>query len=158
MEISSAYDAVVSISKQHIWLDLWVTGYPIFPCTMFLILSGEISGLPFRSPNIEIDYSHDSTLDETEAELLIKADSGDSAAQYELANCYTKKSSMNWQSKFRAAYWYKKAAEQGNPQAQTSYGLLLQKGNGVEKDEKEAVIWFEKASAQNNDLAQYALG
>ncbi len=47
----------------------------------------------------------------------------------------------------RAVYWYRKAAEQGNPTAQYNLGLMYEEGQGVPKNLSEAVAWFQKAAA-----------
>ena len=47
-------------------------------------------------------------------------------------------------------YFYaKRAAERGNARAQFDLGLMYANGNGVEKNEKLALMWFNRA-AQNN--------
>jgi len=46
----------------------------------------------------------------------------------------------------------------GDPKAQNYLGVLYLKGDGVERDLKEAVYWFKKAAAQGNADAQYRLG
>ena len=51
-----------------------------------------------------------------------------------------------------------KAAEQGDAEAQNNLGRCYVKGDGVEKDEKEAVKWFRKAAEQGNAVAQCKLG
>jgi len=44
-----------------------------------------------------------------------------------------------------AAVWFKKAAEQGNAQAQYLLAVLLAQGEGVKKDEAAAEQWLQKA-------------
>ena len=53
----------------------------------------------------------------------------------------------------------KKEAENGNAAAQVELGFCYQNGEGVAKDEKEAVNWFKSAAEKGNDKAQcvYAL-
>ena len=53
---------------------------------------------------------------------------------------------------------YRRAAEQGNAEAQTNLGLCYALGQGVKVDEEEAVRWFHKAAVQGNAEAQYNLG
>jgi TPR repeat protein len=57
-----------------------------------------------------------------------------------------------------AVEWYRKAAEQGNVDAQFRLGVWYRHGTGVAKDETEAVVWYRKAAEQNNALAQCNLG
>lgn len=42
--------------------------------------------------------------------------------------------------------WYRKAAEQGHEGAQFNLGLILYSGDGIAKNEAEAVRWFRKAA------------
>ena len=60
----------------------------------------------------------------------------------------------------RGALWrrYRLAAEQGNAGAQSNLGVMYGKGEGVLKDEAEAVRWYRKAAEQGNDSAQFNLG
>jgi TPR repeat protein len=54
--------------------------------------------------------------------------------------------------------WYRKAAEQNLAGAEDSLGFCYYVGQGVAKDEAEAVKWFRKAAEQNYAEAQYNLG
>lgn len=55
--------------------------------------------------------------------------------------------------------WYKKAAENGHPQAQFNLGIFCQAGNfGLQRNEKEAIECWRKAALQGLDAAQYNLG
>lgn len=49
-------------------------------------------------------------------------------------------------------------AEKGNAIAQSDLGIMYTRGDGVEKDDVEAVKWFRKAAEQGLDNAQYNLG
>src|SRR3989442_733325 len=49
-------------------------------------------------------------------------------------------------------------AEKGDAAAQFNLGACYVKGEGVAKDEMEAVKWYRKAAEQNHALAQYNLG
>ena len=49
--------------------------------------------------------------------------------------------------------WYRKAAEQGNDDAQYELGRAYYYGNGVEEDDAEAVKWYKKAAEQGNSDA-----
>ena len=44
--------------------------------------------------------------------------------------------------------WCRKAAEQGNPQAQMNLGALLLNGQGVERNAVKGLIWIQKAAEQ----------
>ena len=52
----------------------------------------------------------------------------------------------------------RKKAEQGNTDAQFSLGLRYATGDGVPKDEVEAVRWYRKAAEQGDVQAQTNLG
>ena len=49
-------------------------------------------------------------------------------------------------------------AEQGHASAQGILGLMYANGEGVLKDDKEAVKWYRKAAEQGHAKAQYNLG
>ncbi len=51
------------------------------------------------------------------------------------------------QDEKRAAYWYEKAANAGDPGAQMQIGYFYQAGIGVSHDPAQAVRWFERAAA-----------
>ncbi len=57
-----------------------------------------------------------------------------------------------------AAKWFRKAAKQGDAQAQHNLGVMYQTGMGVPEDDAEAVKWFRKAAEQGYANAQLNLG
>ena len=57
-----------------------------------------------------------------------------------------------------AAKWYRKAAEQGAPYAQTALGTMYGQGRGVSRDYSEAMIWYRKAAEQGYPDAQWRVG
>lgn len=93
---------------------------------------------------------------ETE-ERIKKAEQGDVASQYYLADSYYNGKELA-QDYSAAFYWAKKAAEQGNPYAQNLMGCMLEGGEGVQQDSSEAVKWFQLAADQGYSIAQYNLG
>lgn len=52
----------------------------------------------------------------------------------------------------------KPEAENGDPEAQVKYGLILAKGLGTERDPAAAFKWFQKAADQGNVEAFYCMG
>ena len=58
----------------------------------------------------------------------------------------------------QAAFWFCKAAEQGNADAQLYLGRMYQGGRGVEKDIGQAIFWYRKAAGLDLATAQYDLG
>src|SRR5208283_2618949 len=57
-----------------------------------------------------------------------------------------------------AVKWYRKAADQGNADAQNNLGIIYQNGFGVAKDYEEAVKWYRKSADQGHAVAQANLG
>ena len=57
-----------------------------------------------------------------------------------------------------AARWFRKAAEQGDVDAQLLLGIMYDVGRGVAQDDREAVRWYLKAAEQGDAGAQYFLG
>ena len=54
--------------------------------------------------------------------------------------------------------WFRKAAEQGDANAQFNLGICYYDGKGVAKNPAEAVKWFRKAAEQGDARAQVQLG
>ena len=52
----------------------------------------------------------------------------------------------------------KQAAEQGDPRAQNSFGLIFASGRGVPRNDAEASKWFRRAAQQGMAEAQFNLG
>ena len=50
------------------------------------------------------------------------------------------------------------SAEKGEADCQFNVALMYEKGIGVTKDEKEAVVWYRKSAEQGNSNAQFNLG
>ncbi|WNV04704.1 tetratricopeptide repeat protein [Candidatus Methylospira mobilis] len=57
-----------------------------------------------------------------------------------------------------ALKWVRKAAEQGDDNAQYFLGVMYYKGEGVPLDYAEAATWYRKAAEHGNVLAQLNLG
>ncbi|MDE7083958.1 MAG: sel1 repeat family protein, partial [Clostridia bacterium] len=57
----------------------------------------------------------------------------------------------------KAAYWYKRAAEQGEERAQFNIAVCYENGLGVKKDLEKAVKWYKKAAEQDDEDAEKAL-
>ena len=54
--------------------------------------------------------------------------------------------------------WYRLSADQGNASAQNNLGVMYDNGEGVLKDDAEAVRWYRLSADQGNASAQYNLG
>jgi TPR repeat protein len=57
-----------------------------------------------------------------------------------------------------AAQEFRAAAEKGDADCQFNLALMYEKGMGIAKDEKEAVVWYRKSAEQGNSNAQFNLG
>ena len=57
-----------------------------------------------------------------------------------------------------AVKWYRKAAEQGDAEAQFNLGAMYYQGHGVPEDYPEAVKWYRAAAEKGVDKAQAVLG
>ena len=58
----------------------------------------------------------------------------------------------------KAAEWYRKAADQGDVDAQYKLGLFYENGYGVAQNKEEAVKWYRKSAENGNASAQFNLG
>jgi len=102
--------------------------------------------------------------------LFLKARKGDNEAQLQLAKMYTAKAESlkditQWEyadrCKKKAFEWYKKAAENGNVEAQFALGNCYRSGIGMSPDPKnlkKAYEWYKKAAENGDAKAQNLLG
>jgi hypothetical protein len=82
--------------------------------------------------------------------LLESAQKGDAEAQFELGKNYETGRIGLPKDFVQAEHWYRLAAEQGDPFAEASLGLLYQFGKGVKKDPVQALMWYEVALARSS--------
>lgn len=54
----------------------------------------------------------------------------------------------------QAAYWYRRAAEQGLPRAQFNLGLMYESGEGVSADRQASLTWVRRSAEQGYAEAQ----
>jgi TPR repeat protein len=105
-----------------------------------------------QSANAEERYRGDSL-----ARLLERAEQGNAQACYEAgARFYLGHGAS--QDFGEAAKWWRLAALQEHPRAQTALGMLYRDGRGTPQNDVEAVKWFKKAAQQRDSSAQYILG
>lgn len=74
--------------------------------------------------------------------LKDRAAAGDPDAQFTLGKNYEAGRSGLKKDYAEAANWYRKSAEQGNPWAQASLGILYHSGKGVPHDDVQAEMWY----------------
>ena len=87
----------------------------------------------------------------------VKAEQGDSDAQYNLAVMY-KNGQGVLQDYKESVKWFKLVAEQGDSGAQYNLAAMYKNGQGVLQDYKESVKWLKLAVEQGDSRAQFALG
>src|ERR1700726_2448717 len=90
------------------------------------------------------------------AELQTKAARGYVRHQLELAAAYFAGRGVP-KDLTQSAYWYRKAADQGNPAAQVYLGYMYTVGMGVPQDKAEAVRWYRRAASAGNAEAEVNL-
>lgn len=91
------------------------------------------------------------------AKLRVEAEGGNLPAQLELARAYDSETSGHKDERL-ATMWYRRAADQGNSEAQDALGDRYLVGRGLKKSMAEAVNWFRKSARQGNSSAMYHLG
>lgn len=74
--------------------------------------------------------------------LQARAEQGDAKAQNELGRLYANGGRNVTRDDAQAAAWYRKAAEQGNADAQLQLAISYDLGQGVPKDVTEAAKWY----------------
>ena len=85
-------------------------------------------------------------------DLMIKAEQGDKASQYELGMYYFNENCLNF-----AFYWIMRSAKGGDSRAMFVLGEFYRKGIGVKIDLKKSYKWLKKASKEQNTKAMNAL-
>ena len=104
-----------------------------------------------------LDGANFRVLNEMRGRLLIEAAS---LADLPIAMAYCKMVGWGGHTVDHEASFgtFRTVAEQGDSSAQCILGLFYANGNGVAKDEAEAVKWFRKAAEQGDSSAQTNLG
>ena len=74
--------------------------------------------------------------------------------QLALGECYFDGKGVA-KDKSEAVKWYRKAAEQGDAEAQYKLGGCYLDGEGVARDKTEALKWWRKAAEQGHEEARF---
>ncbi|WP_353071342.1 tetratricopeptide repeat protein [Tunturiibacter gelidiferens] len=90
-------------------------------------------------------------------QLKADAQKGYASRQIELAAAYFTGNGVTQDAK-QAAYWYQKAAEAGDPEAENEIGFFYQAGIGVPVDQARALHWYQLAAASGLTRAKVNLG
>lgn len=122
---------------------------PALRCIQAAILVAVLAvPLPATAQNLDV------------AALRAQAASGDANAEFQLGTLLYVGLDVI-QDYIGAADWLKRAADQGNADAQCELGFLFQTGSFAQgpppPDPKSALPWYEKAAAQHNGCGNYAL-
>jgi len=89
--------------------------------------------------------------------LTKQATSGDSHAQFMLADKYLSANGVNQNTK-EAFKWFKKAAKNGETYAQFYIGRMYHQGSGTHQDTQKALYWLKLSAKNFNRDAQYYIG
>ena len=89
--------------------------------------------------------------------LQVEAERGSIKEEVELGAAYFAGRGVPQDEK-RAAYWYEKAANAGDPGAQKQIGYFYDAGIGVKRDPAQAVRWYQRAVAGGLISAKVNLG
>jgi uncharacterized protein len=91
--------------------------------------------------------------------IQLKADAqkGYASQQIALAAAYFTGNGVTQDAK-QAAYWYQKAAEAGDPEAENEIGFFYQAGIGVPVDRARALHWYQLAASSGLTRAKVNLG
>lgn len=84
--------------------------------------------------------------------MQLVATQGAVGAQYNLGKLYEDGKGVEWNYS-GAAYWYRKAAEQGHSRARSKLGILYLNGRGVPQDAVEGTAWA--ALSSMNEARKY---
>jgi TPR repeat protein len=119
-----------------------------------LLMAGVFSSLPViwsqpRSDFAKSFASSDVSTDVPSEEIQRRASAGHLREELELARDYYVGHGVA-RDLNQSAYWYRKAAEQGDPGAQVDLGYLYLKGIGVKADPAQAARWFQRAASSGS--------
>ncbi len=126
-----------------------------------LILLLAIIALPLVAVRAQAPANQSTAVDPA---LLAKANAGDASAQLQVADAFAQGNGAARDSRqlradySQAAFWYRKAAEQGNTAAQTHLADLYRDGRGVTRDMAQAIDLYRKAANLGDAGAQGTLG
>lgn len=127
-------------------------------CCGVALVSAQVSD---AKPDMGVTHALVSRVEQDPAALSALrgyAKEGYREAQFPLAVLYHEGRAGLIKDGAEAAYWFRKAAEQGHAVSQFNLGVMLQNGHDVRKDEREAAHWYRQAAEQGDAHAQCALG
>jgi len=155
-------EAHANSGRRQFWLPV-ILGRVILGLVILepVILGLVILGLVPMPANAQAPAAQNTAVDPA---LLAKANGGDVTAQVQVADAYaagngTAREPRQLAADYKqAAAWYRKAADQGNVNAQVHLADLYRDGRGVARDMAQAVAWYRKAAETGDAGAQGTLG
>lgn len=90
-------------------------------------------------------------------QLRADAAAGNKTAMFKLGDEYFYGTKTRLPNPTLAAYWYKKAADAGVPEAMFNYAVCLERGNGVDQNRFDAYDWMKKAADAGVKIARFNL-
>jgi len=121
-------------------------------------VASETASKPAAQKVAAISRRPDGNLPESVKAIEKEALAGVPEAQHDLAAIYTAGQGGVKQDYERAAFWFRKAADQGVANAAYNLGVLQHQGLGTKQDLNEAIRWYTKAAKLGHPEAQYNLG
>lgn len=120
--------------------------------------TSSVQSLKNNSAPVELVYAQapEASNAEKTAALTAKAEAGDVAAQFSLANQYYTGVGTQKDRK-KALHWYMEAAKQGHSMAQYYIGADFYEGKGGEVEMPKAAFWLKKSAADQEPRAQHLL-
>ncbi len=101
----------------------------------------------------QLDQANESQKEEVRIQYV------ESVGQLSISEMLSKGYDLEQKGQFKdALFWYRKAAEQGDPHAQHNVGVMYDFGRGVRQSDAAAAEWYRKAAEQGIDRAQFNLG
>ena len=164
---------------QEFTVDETATTTSTITITLHRVVNGNYDSSPiteqeFGVGNLIIAPAQQSDADRNLFEdTKLKAEKGNAQSQRELGRIYEAGLHGVTRDMTEAVKWFRKAAEQNDPEAQYNLGFCYAdnvavslinfvvpntSGKGVVKDKVETVKWFRKAAEQNYAKAQFILG
>lgn len=139
------------MDRKKLLLCFFAAACTIFVSTLVVCEYADIAVFmtPARQEKMRRDYRQQAI-----NQLLPLAEKGDPKVQFRLAYKYYEQAQTAPSFYSDALKWYKKAADQGNTDAEVNLGSLYLNGQGVEKNEIQAVRFFKLAAENGNAAAQ----
>ena len=114
--------------------------------------------IPPEAKNIPSNLKPDLSLPDFIKGIEKQAFDNVSEAQHDLAAVYTAGHAGVKQNYKRAAFWFKRAADNGIGNAAYNLGVLNHQGLGININIDEAIRWYRQAAKLDHPEAQYNLG